>query len=172
MGIMRFIKPTIEYKQQVMEYRNEFIKNGDNLAGASYMERYDVYEGWLKFISDNERESTKHTEVTANVYLAIREEDNKLVGIFNIRHTLNDYLYNFGGHIGYSVKKAERRKGYAKEMLKFAFEECKRIGMIRVLLTCDADNIASAKTILSCGGVLENEIPKDGGVTQRYWIQL
>lgn len=169
---MRFIKPSIEYKQQVMEYKNEFVENGDNLAGTSYLEKYDVYEDWMKFVSDNEGESTKHTEVTANVYLAIREEDNKLIGIINIRHSLNDYLYNFGGHIGYSVRKAERSKGYAKEMLKFALEEYRKLGMIRVLLTCDADNIASAKTILSFGGVLENEIPKDGRVTQRYWIEL
>ena len=169
---MVFIKPTIEYKQQVMEYKNEFITNGYNLAGASYLERYDVYEDWLKFVSDNEKESTKHTEVTANVYLAIMEEDNKLVGIINIRHSLNDYLYNYGGHIGYSVGRAERRKGYAKKMLKFALEECRKLGMMRVLLTCAADNIASTKTILSCGGILENEILKDGRVTQRYWIQL
>jgi predicted acetyltransferase len=142
------------------------------MAGTSYLREHDVYEEWMKFVSDNEVESTKHTEVTATVYLAIREDDNKLVGIINIRHTLNDYLYNFGGHIGYSVRKAERKKGYAKEMLKFALEECSKMGMKKVLITCDSDNIASAKTIQSCGGVLENEIPEDGRVTQRYWIEF
>jgi predicted acetyltransferase len=169
---MILLRPSIEYKQQVLEYKNEFLENGDDLAGTSYLQRYDDYEEWMKFVIDNEKESTKHTEVTATVFLAIREEDSKLVGIINIRHTLNEYLYNYGGHIGYSVRKIERRKGYAKEMLKLALEECRKLEMNKVLLTCDSDNIASAKTIKFCSGILENEVSSDDGLIQRYWIQL
>lgn len=169
---MKLIKPSIEYKQQVLDYKNEFIENGDDLAGTSYLQRYDVYEEWLKFVLDNEKESTKHTEVTASVFLAIREEDNKLVGMINIRHALNEYLYNYGGHIGYSVRKIERRKGYAKEMLKIALQECRKLQMKKVLITCNADNIASAKTIKYCGGILENEVSNDDTLTQRYWVEL
>ena len=142
------------------------------MAGASYLQNYDVYEERIKFVLDNEKESTKHTEVTANMFLAIREEDNQLVGMINIRHTLNEYLYNYGGHIGYSVRKIERRKGYATEMLKIALDECRKLGMEKVLITCDSDNIASAKTIKSCGGILENEVHDDEGLIQRYWIEL
>jgi predicted acetyltransferase len=126
----------------------------------------------MHFVWDNENESTKHTEVTANVFLAVREEDDKLIGIINIRHSLNEYLYNYGGHIGYCVKKNERRKGYAKEMLKMVLEKCARLGLEKVLITCDANNIASAKTIKSCGGVLENEVPLEDTVIQRYWVDL
>ena len=169
---MRLLRPSIEYKQQVLEYRNEFIENGDDLAGTSYLRKYDIYEEWLNFVLDNEQDSTKHTEVTANVFLAIREEDNKLVGIISIRHTLNKYLYNYGGHIGYSVKRIERQKGYAKEMLKIALEKCKKLEIKKVLLTCDANNIASIKTIKSCGGTLENEVKDNDTVIQRYWIKL
>jgi predicted acetyltransferase len=169
---MRLIRPSIEYKQQILEYKKEFMENGDDLAGTSYLQKYDVYEEWMKFVLDNEKESTKHSEVTASVFLAIREVDNKLVGIINIRHALNEYLYNYGGHIGYSVRKIERRKGYAKEMLKIALEECAKLEKKKVLLTCDANNIASAKTIKFCGGILENEVPNDGTLIQRYWIEL
>ncbi len=171
-GVMRLIRPSIEYKKQILEYRNEFIENGDNLAGASYLRQYDVYEDWIKFISDNEKESTKQTEVTASVFLVIREVDDKLVGMLNIRHTLNDYLYNFGGHIGYSVRKSERRKGYAGEILKLALKECTKFYIRKVLLTCDANNIASIKIIKSCGGILENEVHNDGELIQRYWIEF
>jgi predicted acetyltransferase len=169
---MKLLRPSMEYKDQVMNYRSEFIKNGDDLAGTSYLKRYDAYEDWLKFVWDNEEENTKHTEVTANVFLAVREEDNKLVGIINIRHTLNDYLYNYGGHIGYCVSRNERRKGYAKEMLKFALGQCNRLGIKKVLLICDADNIASAKTIKACRGILENEVLDDGILIQRYWVEI
>jgi predicted acetyltransferase len=169
---MKLLKPSIEYKQQVLEYKNEFIENGDDLAGTSYLRNFDEYEEWMKFVFDNENESTKHTEVTANVFLAIREEDNKLIGMINIRHTLNEYLYNYGGHIGYSVKKSERGKGYAREMLKIALMKCSKLKIKKVLLTCDANNIASAKVIKSCGGILENEVTNDGKLIQRYWIEL
>lgn len=169
---MKLIKPCLKFKQQVMNYKKEFIQNDDEMAGTSYLRTFDDYEEWLKFVLDNESESTKHTDVTANVYLGIREEDNNLIGFLNIRHTLNEYLFNYGGHIGYSVKKEERNKGYAKEMLKFALEECHKIGIKKVLITCDSENIASAKTIMSCGGVFENNVPEGELVTNRYWITL
>ena len=169
---MKLLRPSTEYKQQILEYKNEFMQNGDDLAGTSYLQKYDIYEDWMKFVFDNEKESTKHTEVTASELLAIREEDNKLVGMINIRHTLNGYLYNFGGHIGYSVRKVERRKGYAKEMLKIALEECTKLEINKVLLTCDDDNIASIKTIKACGGILENKVLNDKTLIQRYWIEL
>ncbi len=94
--------------------------------------------------------------------------------MLNLRHYLNDYLEQFGGHIGYSVRKSERQKGYATEMLSLALGEAKKLGLSRVLVTCDRENTGSAKTILNNGGVLENEVfdPNDGTVTQRYWIEL
>ncbi|AAK80441.1 putative acetyltransferase [Clostridium acetobutylicum] len=168
---MKLLKPSIKYKNQVLEYKKEFIKNHDTLAGTSYLADYDSYEDWMKFVLDNEKENTKHTGVPAHMYLAVREADDKLVGMINIRHTLNEYLYNYGGHIGYSVKRDERRKGYAKEMLKMALKECKKLKISKVLVTCDSNNIASAKTIKSCGGILENEILDGDKLVQRYWIE-
>ena len=63
---MKLLRPSMEYKQQILEYKNEFMQNGDDLAGTSYLQKYDVYEEWMKFVLDNEKEGTKHTEVTAS----------------------------------------------------------------------------------------------------------
>ena len=90
----------------------------------------------------------------------------------NIRHYLNAGLLRTGGHIGDGIRPSERRKGYATEMIALALEECKKLGIRRVLMCCDKDNIGSAKSILKNGGVLENEVEKDGHWEQRYWIQL
>lgn len=92
--------------------------------------------------------------------------------MIDIRHRLNEYLLQFGGNIGYSVRPSQRRKGYATEMLALALEECRKLGIDRALVTCDKTNIGSAKTIQKNGGVLENEVLEGDRITQRYWIGL
>ena len=92
--------------------------------------------------------------------------------MIDIRHRLNEYLLQFGGNIGYSVRPSQRRKGYATEMLALALEECRKLGLNRALVTCDKTNIGSAKTIQKNGGVLENEVLEGDRITQRYWIAL
>ena len=81
-------------------------------------------------------------------------------------------MFNFGGYIGYSIRKSERKQGYATEMLALALKECANLNMSKVLITCDKGNIASAKTMINNGAILENEIPEENGITQRYWITL
>ena len=89
------------------------------------------------------------------------------------RHDLNEYLLNFAGHIGDSVRPTERNKGYATEQIRLALLECKKIGLKKVLITCNKNNVASARTIIKNGGVLENELPKsEEEIFQRYWIEI
>ncbi|MPM89903.1 hypothetical protein SDC9_137018 [bioreactor metagenome] len=100
-------------------------------------------------------------------------EDNKrILGAINIRHYLNDYLLNYGGHIGYGIRPSERKKGYASLMLSLALSVAKELGINKALITCDKDNLGSARTIMKNGGVLENEVAEGERITQRYWIEL
>ena len=101
------------------------------------------------------------------------EDRDRLLGAVNIRHYLNDSLLKEGGHIGDGIRPSERRKGYATEMIRMALTECKKLGIEKVLMTCDKDNIGSARSIIKNGGILENEfVNSEGNIEQRYWISL
>ena len=111
-------------------------------------------------------------EAPASTFFCIDEARNRAVGAVNIRHRLNARLLRCGGHIGDGVRPTDRGQGIGTQMVALALEECGKLGIRRVLMVCDKDNIASAKTILRNGGVLENEIEEDGFTEQRYWITL
>ena len=97
---------------------------------------------------------------------------NRLIGAVNIRHELNEDLLLYGGHIGDGVRPSERKKGYATEMIRLALIECKKLGINKVLITCDKDNIGSRKSIINNGGIKENEVMEDGEILERYWITI
>lgn len=112
-------------------------------------------------------------KVPDSVFFLLDEDRNRLLGAVNIRHYLNETLLKGGGHIGDGIRPSERRKGYATEMIRLALIECRKLGIDRVLMTCEKNNIGSAKSILKNGGVLENEfVNSEGCVEQRYWIKV
>lgn len=168
-------KPTAEYKDQISSYRNEFLASMDSMDGTGSLRKTEDMDEYIRYCESCEDQSTvPEGLVAATQYLFIRKDDNKLVGMIQIRHYFNDYLEKFGGHIGYSVRPSERRKGYAKEMLKMALPLCSKLGLEKVLITCLADNVASEKTILANGGVYESTVhePNENVDLKRYWISI
>ena len=169
------IKPTAEYGTQIMEYRQEFLDAGDSMDGCGPLRRFGNLAEYLRFCSDCENLATvPESFVQATQFICIRKSDNKLVGMIQVRHHFNDYLEKYAGHIGYSVRPSERRKGYAKEILRMALPFCKEIGLFKVLISCIDGNIGSEKTILANGGVYESTVLESNSnrFLKRFWIDL
>lgn len=155
-------------------YKHAFIQSGKTSAGGSCLEHFadDELDCWLAYI--NAPAGTNlfgFDKVADSTYLAWHIELQKIVGIINIRHELNDRLYQVGGHIGYSIHPNYWNQGLATEMLGLALQEVDKLKINNVLITCDKQNQASAKVIQKNGGVLENEITIADRTTQRYWIK-
>jgi len=174
MDEIRLIKPTMGYAEDIMRFRQEIIdaNDPDAFAGCGNLEECKTAQQWIDTITLMEHpETCPEGRVSANIFIAVRVSDNRIVGVIDLRHHLgNPVLREWGGHFGYIVRPSERRKGYAKEMVRQNLFKCKELGLHRVMITCDRNNIASERTILANGGVFEKEVLVDGEYTKRFWV--
>lgn len=170
---IELVKLTNEYKNQLFdmltEWKEDIIMNHtDKSPSKIWISDFHDFENYAANLDAKENK----LHVPDTTLFCLDKDRNIFVGAVNIRHYLNETLLKNGGHIGDGVRPSERRKGYATAMIALALEECKKLGIDRVLMCCDKDNIGSAKSIINNGGILENEIEEDGQIYQRYWIQL
>lgn len=174
MNDLILVTPIKEHKSQVMEFREEMLKNNEGFYGCSGLDSVSDYDEWLDF-----KGRFKNLGWTpSTTYLCIRIADSRLIGMIDLRHELSGYLLKYNGQIGYSIRPSDRGKGYAPQMLSLILKEAKYLGFKRVLVCCNKDNIQSAKVIQKCGGLLENEVvhefspPDKPDIIQRYWIGI
>lgn len=169
---VRLTKPTIELKDEYLDMIEEWEQSGEKKVPGVLNEYSKDFEAMVSKFEDNSRGiGIKEGYVPYSTYCLVRN-DNRVLGAIDIRHELNNYLMNRGGHIGYGIRPSERGKGYAKEMLRLALEIVKAMNIGRVLITCDKENMASARIIIGNGGILHSEGVDRGVVFQRYWIDL
>ncbi len=167
---LKLIKASDQYRAQITDMLDEWYQTGEKII--PYAIRRTDYHDFDNYCENLEVKEDAGGLVPDSTFFCLDEDRNIIVGAVNIRHYLNDALLLNGGHIGDGVRPSERRKGYATGMIRLALDECRKLGIPKVLMVCDKENIASAKTILKNGGVLENEIDVDGVIEQRYWIEL
>ena len=172
---LKLIKLTPAYKKQLFDMMDEWYAfesddKDDRTPGAIFSHDYHDFDNFMESI-EIKVETDKY--VPGSTFFALDIDRNIFVGAVNIRHYLNENLLNYGGHIGDGVRPSERRKGFGTEMIRLALLEAKKLGIDKVLMTCDKNNIGSRKTITNNGGVLENEVKQPSGeILQRYWIKL
>ena len=167
---IKLVKLSYEYKQQLFDMMEEWLLVEQDFS--PYMIRRRYYHDCDYYLANLEIKKEQDGRVPDSTFFCLDTDRNIFVGAINIRHYLNEELLYTGGHIGDGIRPSERRKGYATAMIGLGLEECRKLGITKVLMTCDKDNIGSARSIMNNGGVLENEVMEDGVLEQRYWITL
>ena len=165
---MKLVKPSIEYKYSFIEAVKEYEAKGENFYLHARKPEADFDELLLK-IKEREEGKNLPADRVPQTELWLVQND-KFIGWTKIRHRLNENLLLQGGHIGYSIRPSARNKGYGTKILELALAEAKSMGIDKVLVTCDDDNIGSVKIIEKNGGTLENTIENEGKLKRRYWI--
>lgn len=174
-GDFFLVEPSEIYAEQIREYRQDFLDTNCSMDGCGPLRKC---EDPFTYISECEKCTAQDTLpeglVIATQFFYVRKADNRLVGMIQVRHYFNDYLSKFGGHIGYSIRPSERRKGYATSMLNAILPYCREIGLDKLLITCIDGNIGSEKTIRNNGGVYESTVYESGKncSLKRFWITL
>lgn len=170
---IRLVAPSLELEPAYRECEAEFNAQGEDFLGVAATD-------WPAYVERCAEEAEGITRdparVPQTVLLLARATPGqvRLVGVAKLRHMLTPALEDIGGHIGYSIRPSERGKGYGVRILALTLECARDLGLTHVLLTCDSDNIHSARIIQRNGGVLTSEgySPLRGARVSRYWIAL
>lgn len=166
-------KPSKNLQQKIWQYRQECLDFGETrIKGSCVIGFFNDFDQWLEVTLSIEKDKLSRENVHASTFFSLKKYDNKIIGSIQLRHSLTDELAHYGGHIGYEIRPTERRKGYAKQQLQLILDVARDMKIPRVMISCEKENTASAKTAISCGGVLTNENDFNHIAQRVYWIDL
>ena len=172
----RFEEPSIYRQEDAIDYINEHLKYKSNINGSGSLDSYyQNYQAWLDVLEIRKTKGypEESSFVPSRTYFLVRCDDNKIVGMCNIRTKLNSRLILEGGNIGYGIRPTERNKGYNKINLYLALKECRNLNIEEVLLDADVSNVASWKTMEALGGKrIKEYIGFDGTLGYKYKIDV
>lgn len=163
-------KPSVNDADLYVEYMHACAKDQNELLAKDEVIR-ETYLKWVYEMPLIEQGILDETDVPKSTYFLIDDEFH-LFGVLSIRHRLNDDYFMYNGHIGYKIHPKYRHQGYGKEILKQGLKKAFELGLDKVLITVNEENIYSIKIILHHGGILENKVYKTDGYILRYWIDL
>ncbi len=167
---MKLIDPQVSYQKEYLAMLQDWINTGEEMVPFPLGYEHTDFPKMVEKLLESKNVRDKGFVFHSTHWLM--NDENKIVGVSNLRHELNDNLLIEGGHIGYGIRPGYRKKGYATKILALTLEKAKALGIQKALITCNKENIGSAKTILNNKGVLEKEHLVDGKMQQNYWIEI
>lgn len=149
-----FIEPTMNIADAIADYRQELLEADCTFDGTLSLKRMPDMQEYVDYVIDraNPIHETPEQNDLVTLLFCVRKSDSKILGSIQIRHEMDESKRLYSGHIGYSVRPSERRKGYATRILKFAVDYCRTLGIKDINISCMTDNEASRRTILANGG--------------------
>ncbi|GAA5118077.1 GNAT family N-acetyltransferase [Alloalcanivorax gelatiniphagus] len=170
----QLVLPTPSVRESFLEAMEEFVAEGVEFSQtAAWIDRHApgwqqpaAFEEFVEAVRADALEKTPRPEWHVPCTTLWWVDGDDYLGRIAIRHRLNDFLLDVGGHIGYDVRPSRRREGHATAMLRHALPWARDLGIDPALVTCDDDNLGSARVIEAAGGVLEDV----RGVKRRYWV--
>jgi predicted acetyltransferase len=178
---MRLVRPDILYRDSFLEALREYEEGPlagerrktipNHYEGLSSPKLSEDFQSYVDGLLAQEKLAAQML-VPSTVFWLI--EGECFIGRVSVRHYLSERLLLMGGHIGYDIRPSQRNQGYGTKILAMALPEAKRLGIERVLVTCDDNNEGSRRIIEKNGGTLENIVEVEGlpRPKRRYWITL
>lgn len=168
----KLIKPDPRYESTLRSFVREFAEAGEDLVPWVLADLGGDITAYVEYLE--QQSQGKHLpegRVPHSTFWLV-DDSGEIVAVSNLRHRLNEFLSEVGGHIGFGVRPSARRQGFATEVLRCTLGEAQRLGIERVLVTCDKGNLGSERAILKNDGVLQDEIWSDvySRVVRRFWI--
>jgi predicted acetyltransferase len=164
------IEATLHLTAAFYSLAEEFLADGD----SRYRDAVTDFERFIQLCTDEAAgRKLAPGRVPQSTFWLIQNEQ-KILACSRLRHALNAFLQEDGGHIGYDVRPSERRRGYGTLLLRLTLDKARELGLKRVLITADTSNIASWRIIEKNGGVLHTEdlSRHTGQPLRKYWIEL
>jgi len=167
------VRPAFGDEAALEKYKRIMLENDSSMDGCGSLRKTEKMSAWIQESLNHEKGIDIPAHFVPATQFVAKTNDGQIVGMIQIRHELTEFLLNYGGHIGYSVRPDFRQKGIASWMLESVLPYCKTLGIHSVLITCLEDNEASRRTILKNGGIYEDtRISDENEHLQRYWIEI
>ena len=166
-------EPSLKRQDEAFHYIIEHEMYGSKFYGTGGMANYkNNYKFWLYRIEQDAKCVPSEERVPCKTYFLIRDNDNRIIGMINIRLVLNERFRIKGGHIGYGIRPTERNKGYNKINLYLGLEICDQYNIEKALLDARLDNPGSWKTMEALGGKRIKEYILDNEELVKYEINV